>query len=74
MHGGEALLLTPGWTSFVVVQCMVGRFSYSPQLEISGHHSVRGEEILLLVTASIGIDVRKTSLKTDGDTESGDPT
>ena len=28
---GEILLLTPGWTSLVVVRRVVGRFSYSPQ-------------------------------------------
>ena len=67
-HGGEILLLAPVWTSLVVVQRMVGRFSYSPQaghlwssfgtrwgdsltrprLDISGHRSARGGEILLL--------------------------
>ena len=56
-HGGEALLLTPGWTSFVVVWCMVGRFSYSPQPDISGHHSVHGGEILLFVAGSIEIAI-----------------
>ena len=56
-HGGEALLLNLGWTSFVVVWCMVGRFSNSAQLDISGHHSVHGREILLLVAGSIGIDI-----------------
>ena len=30
-HGGEILLLTTGWTSLIVVQCVVGGFSYSPQ-------------------------------------------
>ena len=30
-HGGEILLLAPGWTSLVVVRRVLGRFSYSPQ-------------------------------------------
>ena len=30
-HGGEILLLTPGWTTLVIIRRMVGRFSYSPQ-------------------------------------------
>ena len=34
--GGETLLLAPGWTCLVVLQHMVGRFSYSPQ---AGHLS-----------------------------------
>ena len=33
---GEILLLAPGWTSVTVIRCMVGRFSYSPQV---GHLS-----------------------------------
>ena len=35
-RGGEILLLAQGWTSLVVVQRVVGRFSYSPQ---DGHLS-----------------------------------
>ena len=31
VRGGEILLLAPGWTSLIVIRCMVGRFSYSPQ-------------------------------------------
>ena len=31
---GEILLLAPGWTSLIIVQRVVGRFSYSPQ---AGH-------------------------------------
>ena len=30
-HGGEILLLTPGWTSLIIIRRVVGRFSYSPQ-------------------------------------------
>ena len=30
-RGGEILLLSPGWTSLVVVRRVVGRFSYSPK-------------------------------------------
>ena len=30
-HGGEILLLAPGWTSLVIVWRVVGRFFYSPQ-------------------------------------------
>ena len=30
-RGGEILLLTPGWTSLVIIWRVVGRFSYSPQ-------------------------------------------
>ena len=33
-HGGEILLLAPGWTSLIMVRRVVGRFSYSPQ---AGH-------------------------------------
>ena len=33
-HGGEILLLAPGWTSLVVLRHVVGRFFYSPQ---AGH-------------------------------------
>ena len=33
-RGGEILLLAPGWTSPVVLQPVVGRFSHSPQ---AGH-------------------------------------
>ena len=33
-HGGEILLLPPGWTSLIIVRRVVGRFSYSPQ---AGH-------------------------------------
>ena len=47
--GGEILLLAPGWTSLVVVWCVVGRFSYSPK---AGHffysRSVRNREVPLL--------------------------
>ena len=32
--GGEILLLAPGWTSLIIIRCVVGRFSYSPQ---AGH-------------------------------------
>ena len=83
-HGGEILLLAPGWTSFIVVRrivghlptmcrttmrdvqpgaskrisqpcslviwSMVGKFSYSTQAGLSHHHSVHGQEILLLAT------------------------
>ena len=35
-HGGEILLLAPGWTFLIFVQCVLGRFSYSPQ---AGHLS-----------------------------------
>ena len=34
--GGDILLLTPGWISHVIVQRVVGRFSYSP---LTGHLS-----------------------------------
>ena len=34
----------------LVIQSMVGRFSYSPQAGLSRHHSVHGQEILLLAT------------------------
>ena len=34
----------------LVIQSMVGRFSYSPQAGLSRHHSVHGREILLLAT------------------------
>ena len=34
----------------VVIQSMVGRFSNSPQAGLSHHHSVHGQEILLLAT------------------------
>ena len=33
-RGGEILLLAPGWTSLMIIQHVVGRFSYSPQ---NGH-------------------------------------
>ena len=36
MGGGEILLLTPSWTSLVIVQRVVGRLTYSPQ---AGHLS-----------------------------------
>ncbi len=34
----------------LVIQSMVGRFFYSPQAGLSRHHSVHGQEILLLAT------------------------
>ena len=34
----------------LVIQSMVGRFSNSPQAGLSHHHSVHGQEILLLAT------------------------
>ena len=36
VRGGDILLLTPGWTSLVIIRRVVGRFSYSPQ---DGHLS-----------------------------------
>ena len=36
VHGGEILLLAPGWISLIIIQRVSGRFSYSPQ---AGHVS-----------------------------------
>ena len=35
--GGEILILSPGWTSLMIIRHVVGRFSYSPQ---AGHLSL----------------------------------
>ena len=57
-RGGGILLLAPGWTSLVVVQRVVGRFSYSLGRDISGRHSARGGEILLLAPGWTSFNVR----------------
>ena len=45
---GESKRISPPCS--LVIQSMVGRFSYSPQAGLSHHHSVHGQEILLLAT------------------------
>ena len=47
-HGGEILLLAPGWTSLLIIRYVMGRFSYSPKLRICGCCSARDGEVLLL--------------------------
>ncbi len=45
---GESKRISPPCS--LVIQSMVGRFSYSPQAGLSHHHWVHGQEILLLAT------------------------
>ena len=45
---GESKRISPPCS--LIIQSMVGRFFYSPQAGLSHHHSVHGQEILLLAT------------------------
>ena len=45
---GESKRISPPCS--LVIQSMVGRFFYSPQAGLSHHHSLHGQEILLLAT------------------------
>ena len=47
-HGGEILLLTPGWTSLVIIRRVVGVILLLTPGWTSRHRSAHGGEILLL--------------------------